>query len=48
MKEIETLMKRGEDNLNNKELSRLRFLAEAAEGYEDNHDPLPLPDSLRE
>ena len=46
MKEIDTLMKRGESNLNLKELIRLRSLAEAAEVFEDTHDPLPLPESL--
>jgi HTH-type transcriptional regulator / antitoxin HigA len=48
MMEINILMKRGEDNLSPKELSRLRSLAEAAEQYEDIHDPLPLPESLPE
>lgn len=48
MIEIDTLMKRGEANLNSKELIRLRSLAEAAEMYEDIHDPLPLPESLPE
>lgn len=48
MNEIDKLMQRGESNLNPKELVRLRSLAEAAEVYEDNHDPLPLPESLPE
>ena len=48
MKEIDQLMKRGEVNLSSKELIRLRSLAEAAELYEDTHDPLPLPESLPE
>ena len=46
MKEIETLMKKGEENLSPKELERLRILAEAAEDYEDTHEPLPVPSSL--
>lgn len=48
MREIDSLMKRGEKNLSQKELERLRSLAEAAERYEDTHDPLPLPESLPE
>lgn len=48
MKEIDLLMKRGENNLGSKDLMRLRSLAEAAELYEDTHDPLPLPESLPE
>ncbi|HLG40476.1 MAG TPA: hypothetical protein VI461_12440 [Chitinophagaceae bacterium] len=46
LKEIDTLMKKGEDNLSQKELERLRILAEAAENYEDTHEPLPVPSSL--
>jgi HTH-type transcriptional regulator/antitoxin HigA len=48
MKEIDNLMKRGEDNLTTAELNRLGTLAEAAELYEDIHDPLPLPSTLPE
>lgn len=50
MQEIDTLMKRGEGNLSGKELERLRILAEAAERFEDTHDPLPprLPERLPE
>lgn len=48
MEEIDKLMKRGEKNLNQKELVRLRTLAEAAEMFEDTTDPLPLPESLPE
>lgn len=48
MREIDSLMKHGEKNLSQKELQRLRSLAEAAERYEDAHDPLPLPESLPE
>src|SRR5260221_1776123 len=46
MKEIDALMKKGEENLNEKELVRLRILAEAAENYEDTYEPLPVPSSL--
>lgn len=48
MNEIDTLMKRGEKNLSEKELARLQILTEAAEVYEDTHDPLPIPSSLHE
>jgi len=46
MKEIDSLMKKGEENLSQKELDRLRILAEAAEYYEDTHEPLPIPSAL--
>jgi HTH-type transcriptional regulator/antitoxin HigA len=46
MKEIDALMKKGEENLTQKELVRLRVLSEAAENYEDIHEPLPIPSSL--
>jgi HTH-type transcriptional regulator/antitoxin HigA len=46
MKEIDALMKKGEENLSQKELERLRILAEAAENYEDTHEPLPIPSTL--
>ena len=46
MKEIDALMRKGEENLSEKELERLRVLSEAAEDYEDVHDPLPIPSSL--
>lgn len=46
MKEIHTLMKKGEENLSQKELERLGVLAEAAENYEDTQEPLPVPSSL--
>lgn len=48
MQEIDQLMKRGEANLSPAEVKRLRIMAEAAEIYEDAHDPLPLPESLPE
>ncbi len=48
MREIDSLMKRGEANLTTKELNRLRSLAEAAERYEDTYEPLPLPEALPE
>jgi len=46
MKEIDALMKKGEENLSQIELERLRTMAEAAENYEDIHEPLPIPSSL--
>lgn len=46
MKEVDVLAKKGEENLSTKELERLRILAEAAENYEDIHEPLPVPSSL--
>jgi len=46
MKEIDTLMKKGEKNLSEPELVRLSTLAEAAEDYEDRFEPLPIPSSL--
>jgi hypothetical protein len=42
MNETDKLMKRGEADLSSTELVRLRSLAEAAEMYDDMHDPLPL------
>ena len=48
MKEIDVLMRKGEDNLSEPELDRLRILSVAAEDYEDAHDPLPLPSSLQD
>lgn len=46
MQEIDALMKKGEENLSQKEVERLRILSEAAENYEDIHEPLPIPSSL--
>ena len=46
MKEVDALMKKGEENLSQKEVERLRILAEAAENYEHTHEPLPIPSSL--
>lgn len=48
MQEIDVMMKRGEENLSEKELDRIRSLAEAAELYEDTQHPLPLPESFPE
>lgn len=48
MVEIDLLMKKGEENLTVKEMNRLRLLSEAAENFEDTHDPLPLPNNLPE
>ena len=46
MKEVDSLMKKGEEKLTETELVRLRNLAEAAEFFEDQHEPLPLPSTL--
>ncbi len=46
MHAIGLLMAKGETNLSAAELKRLKGLAEAAENYEDTHDPLPVPASL--
>ena len=46
LKEIDTLMKKGEDNLHVAELKRLNLLAKAVEIYEDTTDPLPIPTTL--
>ncbi len=48
MAEIDTLMKRGEANLNANELNRLSNLAKAAEQYEFQHEPLPMPSSFQD
>lgn len=48
MKEIDTLMRKGENLLTEKEVKRLKALAEAAELYEDTVDPLPIPATLPE
>jgi HTH-type transcriptional regulator / antitoxin HigA len=46
MKTIDGLMRKGEKNLNAKELKTLEALAAAAEVYEDTFEPLPTPTSL--
>jgi HTH-type transcriptional regulator/antitoxin HigA len=46
MKTIDGLMRKGEKNLNAKELKTLEILAAAAEIYEDTFEPLPTPASL--
>src|ERR1700744_1346269 len=46
MEEIDTLMKKGEENLTSGELERLLILTDAAENYEDEFEPLPIPSSL--
>jgi HTH-type transcriptional regulator / antitoxin HigA len=46
MAEIDRLMKKGEKNLSATELSRLSNLAEAAELYEYQNEPLPMPSNL--
>jgi HTH-type transcriptional regulator/antitoxin HigA len=46
MREIDILMRKGEENLSDAEKKRLVELADAAEIYEDTTHPLPLPASL--
>ncbi|REA57794.1 transcriptional regulator [Dyadobacter luteus] len=48
MKEILTLMNKGEGNLSENETNKLRQMAIAAEEYEDLHYPLPMPKSISE
>ncbi len=48
MKEIDHLMKKGEENLSEKELRKLESLTKSAELYEDIKDPLPIPTTLPE
>jgi HTH-type transcriptional regulator / antitoxin HigA len=43
MKEIDTLMKKGEDNLSSVELKKLRGMAEAAEAWEDASFTVSIP-----
>lgn len=46
MKEIDRLMRIGEEKLSDSEIKRLRSLAVAAEDYEDVTNSLPVPTSL--
>jgi HTH-type transcriptional regulator/antitoxin HigA len=48
MKNIDGMMRKGENNLSANELSKLRLMAETAENYEDFHFPLPAPKNLSE
>ena len=48
MKEILSLMNKGEDNLSKTEEWKLRKMAVAAEEFEDNHYPLPKPKTIPE
>ena len=48
MKEILALMNKGEGNLSENEVKKLRQMAIAAEEYEDIHYPLPMPKSIPE
>jgi HTH-type transcriptional regulator/antitoxin HigA len=48
MKEILTLMNKGEGNLSENETNKLRQMAIAAEEYEDLHYRLPMPKSIPE
>lgn len=46
MKKIDALMKKGEDNLTNKEVDELRALALAAQAYEKSIYTIPAPKTL--
>ena len=48
MKEILTLMNKGEGNLSEEEVNKLRNMALSAEKYEDTHYPLPMPKTISE
>lgn len=48
MKEIDILMKKGEAKLTPAQLKKIKVLAEAAEKYEDDYYPLPMPSSVTE
>lgn len=48
MKDILTLMNKGEGNLSKMEIQKLKNMAEAAEAFEDTHYPLPMPKSILE
>lgn len=48
MAEIDSLMRKGEKKLNANELSSLSDLAKAAEQYEFQHEPLPMPSSFQD
>ena len=48
MKEILSLMNKGEGNLSKTEEWKLRKMAVAAEEFEDNHYPLPKPKTIPE
>jgi HTH-type transcriptional regulator/antitoxin HigA len=46
MKNIDALMKKGEDNLTDKEAEELRYLALAAQAYEKSIYTIPAPKTL--
>ncbi|HXR84705.1 MAG TPA: helix-turn-helix domain-containing protein [Hanamia sp.] len=46
MEEILALMNKGEGNLTPSEITKLRDMATAAEEFEDNFYPLPMPDTI--
>ena len=48
MKEINRLMKIGEDKISDADASRLKQLSEAAETFEDNRFPMPISNSLKD
>lgn len=46
MQEIDSLMKKGENNLTALEIKSLRAMAVAAEEFEDKYYPLPMPKTI--
>ena len=48
MKDILTLMNKGEGNLSPTEVQKLKTMSLAAEKYEDKHYPLPMPKTILE
>ena len=48
MKDILTLMNKGEGNLPPTEVQKLKTMSLAAEKYEDKHYPLPMPKTIPE
>jgi len=48
MKDILTLMNKGEGNLSPTEVQKLKTMSLAAEKYEDKHYPLPMPKTIPE
>jgi HTH-type transcriptional regulator/antitoxin HigA len=48
MKNINGIMRKGENNLSANELSKLKLMAETAESYEDLRFPLPAPKNISE
>ncbi|SDG64697.1 Helix-turn-helix domain-containing protein [Dyadobacter soli] len=48
LEELNTLMKKGEENISDAEADRIEALALAIEAYEDIHYPFPIPKTIPE